>query len=46
MLERIDNDGGVQTLSENEIDTLEEGDRIYLILEIDEVSKVEDLLRS
>ena len=46
MLERPDNDGEMQTLSENEIDTWEEGDRIYLILEIDEVSKVEDLLRS
>ncbi|HJM18478.1 MAG TPA: NAD-binding protein [Candidatus Thalassarchaeaceae archaeon] len=46
MLERSDAIGGVQTLSENEVDTLEEGDRIYLILEIDDVGKVEDLLRS
>jgi hypothetical protein len=31
---------------EEKIGTLEEGDRIYLILEIDDVGKAEETLRS
>jgi len=46
MLERMDEDGDFYNVAEEEIGSLREGDRIYLILEIDEVGKAEESLRS
>ncbi|MAH98306.1 MAG: hypothetical protein CMA12_03005 [Euryarchaeota archaeon] len=46
MLERIDDNGAFQRISEDKIGPLQEGDRIYLILEINEVGKAEESLRS
>ena len=46
MVERPDSDGEMKSVHESEIGILQSGDRIYLILEIDDVSKVEDSLRS
>ena len=45
MVERLDEDGNLHPVLEEEIGSLEEGDRIHLILEIDDVGKVEELLR-
>ena len=46
MLERLDNDGTFNNIVEENIGTIQEGDRLYLILEIDDVGKAEDILRS
>ena len=46
MLERLDNDGTFKNIVEENIGTIQEGDRLYLILEIDDVGKAEDILRS
>ncbi|MEC7756748.1 MAG: NAD-binding protein [Candidatus Thermoplasmatota archaeon] len=46
MLERMDDDGVFQRISEDNIGPLQEGDRIYLILEINDVGKAEESLRS
>ena len=46
MVERPDSDGEMKSVHESEIGNLQSGDRIYLILEIDDVGKVEDSLRS
>ena len=46
MVERPDSDGEMKAVHESEIGNLQSGDRIYLILEIDDVGKVEDSLRS
>ena len=46
MLERPDNDGTFKNIVEENIGTIQEGDRLYLILEIDDVGKAEDILRS
>ena len=46
MLERLDNDGTFNNIVEEDIGTIQEGDRLYLILEIDDVGKAEDILRS
>ena len=46
MLERMGSDGIFNNIVEEKIGTLEEGDRIYLILEIDDVGKAEESLRS
>ena len=46
MLERMGLDGTFNNIVEEKIGTLEEGDRIYLILEIDDVGKAEETLRS
>ena len=45
-LEREDSEGEFQTLPQEEIDRLLEGDRIYLILEVDDIGKVEKSLGS
>ena len=45
-LERGDSEGEFQTLPQQEIDRLLEGDRIYLILEVDDIGKVEKSLGS
>jgi len=45
MVERLDEDGDLHPVLEEEIGSLEEGDRIHLILEIDDVGKVEEFLR-
>lgn len=46
MLERLDNDGKFNNIIEENIGTIQEGDRLYLILEIDDVGKAEEILRS
>tara|TARA_B100001123_G_C14667947_1_gene772322 strand:- start:344 stop:568 length:225 start_codon:yes stop_codon:yes gene_type:complete len=46
MLERMDEDGDFYNVAEEKIGSLREGDRIYLILEIDDVGKAEESLRS
>ena len=46
MLERLDNDGTFNNIIEENIGTIQEGDRLYLILEIDDVGKAEEILRS
>jgi len=46
MVERSDTEGEMHSMLEDDIGTLEEGDRIYLILEIDAVGQVEKSLRS
>jgi len=46
MLERMRDDGSFQNVMEEDIGSLQEGDRIYLILEIDDVGKAEETLRS
>ena len=46
MLERLDNDGTFKNIVEENIGTIQEGDRLYLILEIDDLGKAEDILRS
>ena len=46
MLERLDNDGKFNNIIEEKIGTIQEGDRLYLILEIDDVGKAEEILRS
>jgi len=46
MLERLDNDGTFKNIIEENIGTIQEGDRLYLILEIDDVGKAEEILRS
>ena len=46
MLERLDNDGSFNNIIEENIGTIQEGDRLYLILEIDDVGKAEEILRS
>ena len=46
MLERLDNDGKFNNIFEENIGTIQEGDRLYLILEIDDVGKAEEILRS
>ena len=46
MVERLDNDGTFNNIVEENIGTIQEGDRLYLILEIDDVGKAEDILRS
>ena len=46
MLERMGEDGTFNHIPEEKIGPLEEGDRIYLILEIDDVGKAEESLRS
>ena len=46
MLERLDNDGKFNNITEENIGTIQEGDRLYLILEIDDVGKAEEILRS
>ena len=46
MLERMGPDGTFTNVVEGDIGPLEEGDRIYLILEIDDVGRAEESLRS
>ena len=46
MLERMGEDGTFNNIMQEKIGPLEEGDRIYLILEIDDVGKAEESLRS
>ena len=46
MVERSDSEGVMHSMLEDDIGTLDEGDRIYLILEIDDVGQVEKSLRS
>ena len=46
MLERLGNDGTFNNITEEDIGTIQEGDRLYLILEIDDVGKAEESLRS
>ena len=46
MLERMGADGSFNNIVAEEVGPLEEGDRIYLILEIDDVGKAEESLRS
>lgn len=46
MLERPDKEGDLQSVPVGEIGNLLEGDRIYLILEIDDIGKVEKSLGS
>ena len=46
MLERLGNDGTFNNIAEEDIGTIQEGDRLYLILEIDDVGKAEESLRS
>ena len=46
MLERMGADGTFNNIMQEKIGPLEEGDRIYLILEIDDVGKAEESLRS
>ena len=46
MLERMGANGAFNNIVAEEIGPLEEGDRIYLILEIDDVGKAEESLRS
>ena len=45
-LEREDSEGEFQTVPQGEIGSLLEGDRIYLILEVDDIGKVEKSLGS
>ena len=46
MLERLGSDGTFNNIIEENIGTIQEGDRLYLILEIDDVGKAEESLRS
>ena len=46
MLERMGADGTFNNIMQEKIGPLAEGDRIYLILEIDDVGKAEESLRS
>jgi Trk K+ transport system NAD-binding subunit len=46
MVERIDEEGNPQARAPEHDQTLEEGDRVYLFLEIDDLGKVEKSLGS